>query len=79
MHNLHISHGDIHPRNMLLHESRIMFCDLGQSTVDALSGAYEQDLSMLDEVVQATQQAKGLRILPNTAACAGLAITVHVS
>ncbi len=55
MHNLHVSHGDIHSRNMLLHESRIMFCDLGQSTVDALSGAYEQDLSMLDEVVQAIQ------------------------
>lgn len=55
MHNLHVSHGDIHSRNMFLHESRIMFCDLGQNTVDALSGASEQDLSMLDEVVQATQ------------------------
>ena len=55
MHNLHVSHGDIHSRNMLLHESRIMFCDLGQSTVDSLSGAYEHDLSMLDEIVQATQ------------------------
>ena len=55
MHNLHVSHGDINVRNMLLHESRIMFCDLGQSTVDAASGAYEQDLIMLDEVLQATQ------------------------
>lgn len=55
MHNLHVSHGDIHPRNMLLHESQIMFCDLGQSTVDALSDAYEEDLFMLDEVVQAVQ------------------------
>ena len=55
MHNLHVSHGDIHSRNMLLHENRIMFCDLGQSTVNALSGAYEQDLNMLDEIVQATQ------------------------
>lgn len=55
MHNLHVSHGDIHSRNMLMHENRIIFCDLGQSTVDALSGAYEQDLTMLDDVVQATQ------------------------
>ena len=38
-----------------MHENRIIFCDLGQSTVDALSGAYEQDLTMLDDVVQATQ------------------------
>ena len=55
MHNLHVSRGDIHSRNMLLHESGIMFCDLGQSTNSALSGAYEQDLSMLDEAVPATQ------------------------
>ena len=52
MHNLHVSHGDIHSRNMLLHENRIMFCDLGQ-TANALSEAFEQDFSMLDEVVQA--------------------------
>lgn len=51
MHNKRVSQGDIHVRNIMLHENRIMFCGLDQSTVHALSGAYEQDLSMLDEVV----------------------------
>lgn len=48
MHNIHVSHGDVHLGNMLMNKERIVFCDLGQSSIDAPPDACEQDLNMLD-------------------------------
>lgn len=53
MHDRHVSHGDVHRRNMLEHEDRIVFCDLGSSSVNAPVCAFAEDLNMLDDVMHA--------------------------
>ncbi len=53
MHDRHVSHGDVHRRNMLKHKDRILFCDLGSSSINAPVYAFAEDLNMLDEVMHA--------------------------
>lgn len=38
---------------MLKHEDRIVFCDLGSSSVNAPVYAFAEDFNMLDEVMHA--------------------------
>ena len=49
-HNMHVSHGDVRLRNMLVHKDRVVFCDLGQSTTEATPGDCQQDIAMLEEL-----------------------------
>lgn len=51
MHKMHVSHGDVCLGNILIHKDRILFCDLGSSSINAPPDACEQDLTMLDAVV----------------------------
>ena len=51
MHDRHVTHGDIHLRNMLVQKDRIVFCDLGSSCINPAMPAFAQDVSMLDEVM----------------------------
>jgi len=53
MHDRHVSHGDVHRRNMLKHKDRILLCDLGSSSINAPVYAFAEDLNMLDEVMHA--------------------------
>ena len=50
MHDRHVTHGDVHLRNMLVQKDRIVFCDLGSSCINPAMHAFAQDVSMLDEV-----------------------------
>lgn len=51
MHSRHVSHGDVHLGNMLSFKNRVVFCGLGQSSINASSSVCEEGLFMLDEVV----------------------------
>ena len=52
MHHRGVTHGDVHLRNMLVHKDKIIFCDLGLSSVNASSHAFAQDLNMLDDLMR---------------------------
>ena len=53
MHDRHVTHGDVHLRNMLVQKDRIVFCDLDSSCINAAMPAFAQDFNMLDEVIPA--------------------------
>ena len=50
MHDMHISHGDVRLSNILVHKDRVVFCDLGQSNIEATPSDCQQDLTMLEAV-----------------------------
>ena len=43
-----VSHGDVRLENMLWKQGRIVFCDFGQSSINATSVKYQHDFQMLD-------------------------------
>ena len=45
-----VSHGDVRLSNMLVDKDRLVFCDFGQSVIDASPDKCQQDLIMLAEV-----------------------------
>lgn len=51
MHDRHVTHGDVHLRNMLVQKDRIVFRDLGSSCINPAMPAFAQEFSMLDEVM----------------------------
>ena len=52
MHSRRVSHGDVRLSNMLLDKDRLVFCDCGQSAIDASPHDCQQDFAMLAEVKQ---------------------------
>ena len=48
MHASHVSHGDVRLHNMLWKQGRVVFCDFGQSSINATSAKCQQDFCMLD-------------------------------
>ena len=52
MHSRRVSHGDVRLSNMLLDKDRLVFCDFGQSAIDASPHDCQQDFAMLAEVEQ---------------------------
>lgn len=52
MHSRRVSHGVVRLCNMLLVKDRLVFCDFGQSAIDASPHDCQQDFAMLAEVEQ---------------------------
>ena len=46
MHDRHVTHGDVHLRNMLVQKDRIVFCNLGWSCINPAMPAFAQDFRM---------------------------------
>ena len=62
MHDRHVTHGDVHLRNMLVQQDRIVFCDLGSSCINPAMHAFAQDVSMLDEVASMQTEVASMQL-----------------
>jgi len=50
MHSRRVSHGDVRLSNMLLDKDKLVFCDFGQSAIDASPHDCQQDFVMLADL-----------------------------
>lgn len=48
MHACHVSHGDVRLDNILWKHGKVVFCDFGQSNINATFANCQQDFQMLD-------------------------------
>lgn len=48
LHASRVSHGDVRLDNMLWEQGKVVFCDFGQSSINATSAKCQQDFQMLD-------------------------------